>query len=154
MLAADPQLSHTSVELPFKSRPADVIIQFEGSARWPDDMEAIQRTKVAFLLKIAKPLEDSDIACRVGLENEDTPLENQAFMDAVYPSGAAFRLRIHHDREPTLLERLLKDRSQSLKLEAATALASYKRIFIRQPLHTQAIQVMRTRHPSFHPRSG
>ena len=38
--------------------PADVILQFEGSGRWPDDLVAIQRTKIAFLLKINDMLQE------------------------------------------------------------------------------------------------
>lgn len=53
-------------------RPADVCVQFEGSARWPNDIVAVQRTKIAFLLKIGELLQEhTDIlAARLGLENE------------------------------------------------------------------------------------
>jgi U3 small nucleolar RNA-associated protein 22 len=158
VLGADPQLSYGSVEIPFipgrtrMSAPANVVIQFEGSARWPDDLDAIQRTKIAFLLKLAELMEEVivDITTRLGLENQDSPLLNQSFLDLIYPSGAAFRLRIHHDREATLLERRLKEKSiTSLdKIETGTALALYKRTFLRQPAHTQAMQSLCTRFPA------
>jgi U3 small nucleolar RNA-associated protein 22 len=161
VLGADSQLSYGSLEIPFTptrtrmSAPADVVIQFEGSARWPDDLDAIQRTKIAFLLKLSESMEEAlaEITTRIGLENQDSPLLNQTFLDIIYPSGAAFRLRIHHDREATLLERRLKEKSLSSmdKTETATALATYKRDFIRQPTHTQAMQTLCTRFPALSP---
>jgi U3 small nucleolar RNA-associated protein 22 len=161
VLGADSQLYYGSLETPFTptrtrmSAPANVVIQFEGSARWPDDLDAIQRTKIAFLLKLAESMEEAvpDIMSRIGLENQDSPLLNQAFLDLIYPSGAAFRLRIHHDREATLLERRLKEKSLTSmdKTETALALATYKRDFIRQPAHTQAMQILCTRFPALSP---
>jgi U3 small nucleolar RNA-associated protein 22 len=161
ILAADAQLSYGSAEVPFvpgrtrMSTPANVVIQFEGSARWPDDLDAIQRTKIAFLLKLAELLDDavSDITTRVGLENSDLPLLNQSYLDLIYPDGSAFRLRIHHDRESTLLERQLQTKTLSSKekLETASALAHYKQSFLRQPAHTQAMQTLSTRFPVLSP---
>ncbi|KAL9096438.1 MAG: hypothetical protein Q9165_001435 [Trypethelium subeluteriae] len=47
--ATDSQLRYSSIDAPLygstkqMTSPASVIIQFEGSGRWPDDLEAIQR---------------------------------------------------------------------------------------------------------------
>ncbi|KAF2399987.1 Nrap protein [Trichodelitschia bisporula] len=158
ILPASPELSYSSVEIPFipgRTRmtiPADVILQFESSARWPDDLAAIQGTKIAFLLNLATELEAhaAGMTARVGLENETASLQNQSFLDVIYPTGAAFRLRLLHDREPTLLTRRLKDKtlSQSVKTAAAAALAAFKRTFVHLPAHTQAIQTLATRFPA------
>lgn len=159
--AVSPQLRYSSVDPPsFTPRqalncPADILIQFEGSGRWPDDVVAIQRTKIAFLLKIGSLLQEVDdtITTRVGLENEDLPLQNCAFLDIVYESGAAFRLRVHNDREQTLLERQVKDKStdQHSRENAVSALSNFKKTFIQQPLLTQSISTHCTRFPLLSP---
>ncbi|KAF5876503.1 putative pre-rrna processing protein utp22 protein [Botrytis fragariae] len=159
--AVDPQLRSSSIDLPlFAPRqpldvPADVLIQFEGSGRWPDDVVAIQRTKIAFLLKIGELLVESNdaIITRLGIENEDQPLQNCAFLDVFYPSGATFRLRIHNEREQTLLERQVKDKSSDNRSreDAALALSIYKRFNIQLPLHTQSISTHCTRFPLLSP---
>jgi U3 small nucleolar RNA-associated protein 22 len=160
ILAADPQLRYSSINPPFNSSkqmntPASIVIQFEGSGRWPDDLSAIQRTKIAFLLKIAELLSGSnaEYITRVGLENTSQPSQNQSFLDIITPSGAAFRLRIHHDREAYLLERQLKDKSLDgpSREAAAHALAIYKRDFLRIPAHTQAMQSLCTRFHALSP---
>jgi len=159
--AADEQLRYSSIDVPMSSaartmkRPADVVIQFESSGRWPDDLLAIQRTKIAFLLKISECFTTTNpsITSRVGLENTTSDFLNQGFLDVVYPTGAAFRLRIHHDREQTLIERVLKDKTgaPSTRDAAAQALAAYKRDYIRLPAHTQALQKLCTRYPALSP---
>ncbi|WPG97420.1 Nrap protein [Acrodontium crateriforme] len=156
LMPADPQLRHASVNVPSgitqQRIPANVTLQFEGSARWPDDLVAIQRTKIAFLLKVSELLQESvdNVTARIGLENEDQEILNQAFLDVIYDSGPAFRIRIHHDREQTLLERQLKDKSLSgsAKETAALGLATYKRDYIKAPAHTQAVARLCSRFPT------
>lgn len=158
IMPADAQLRSTSIALPFIANnigqqpvPADVTIQFEGSSRWPDDLVAIQRTKIAFLLKLGQLLSDKEeIETRLGLENENHEVFNQGYLEISYDTGATFRLRVHHDREQTLFEQQLKDKSHGpmAKETAATGLASYKRDYIRRPAHTQAITRLCSRHPA------
>jgi U3 small nucleolar RNA-associated protein 22 len=148
--AADSQLRYTSVEPPAPGHvPAAVVLQFEGSGRWPDDLCAIQRTKIAFLLRIAELLikAKSEYVARVGLENPSQPAQNQAFLDITAPGGFTFRIRIYHDREVTLFERQLKDSSldAASRESAAASLALYKREFVQAPLHSQVLQTLSTR---------
>ncbi|KAE8348560.1 Nrap protein [Aspergillus coremiiformis] len=135
--------------------PVDIVFQFESSSRWPDDLAAIQMTKVAFLIKIGDALVSSTAAssCKIGLENESSQMLNNAFLDISHTSGVVFRLRIHHDREKLLLERQLKDKgvSPQAKQELAYALSAYKRRFIQSPRLTQAIRTLCTRFPLLSP---
>lgn len=153
--AVSPQLRYSSIDPPtfgpgrYMRIPADVIISFEGSGRWPDDLVAIQRTKIAFLLKMGSLLKqvDKGISTRIGLENQDKPLQNCAFLDIVYSSGAVFRLRIHNDREQTLLERKIKDKSIDHRSRevAVAALSTYNKAFVQIPKHAQSISTHCTR---------
>lgn len=154
------QLSSASASLRYStihnlSKPSDLILQFEGSAKWPDDLAAIQMTKIAFLIKIGELLEKSGAALstRVGLENEASKFLNKAFLDISPNHENTFRLRIHHDREQTLLERLVKDSQHGarLKEEAAFALAAYKRNFVQAPRYTQAVQTLCNRYSLLSP---
>ncbi|KAF2033311.1 Nrap protein [Setomelanomma holmii] len=154
--AADPQLRYTSVEPPSAGHcPAPVVMQFEGSGRWPDDLCAIQRTKIAFLLRISELLLKAkpDYSARVGLENPSQPAQNQAFLDITSAGGFTFRIRIYHDREVTLFERQLKDSTldAASRESAASSLALYKREFVQSPLHSQVLQTLSTRFPALSP---
>ena len=158
IMPADSQLRYASIVPPGSAQakqrpvPANVTIQFEGSARWPDDLAAIQRTKIAFLLRTAELLQQAhdSVTAQVGLENQDTEILNQAYIDIAYENGAAFRMRIYHDREQTLLERNLKNKSlsPSAKATAAQGLAAYKRDYLKAPAHTQAVAKLCSRYPA------
>lgn len=135
--------------------PADVCVQFEGSTRWPNDLAAIQRTKMAFLLKIGELLESNKegLTASIGLENETQKLLNNAFLDVVYPNAAAFRLRIHHEHELVMLNKALKDTTTDVgnREDIASAVGAYKRTFVQAPAHTQAVRALCTRHPLLSP---
>ncbi|TQS39252.1 hypothetical protein Golomagni_00227 [Golovinomyces magnicellulatus] len=153
----DSQLRYSSIESPSFGpgrpllNPASVLLEFEGSGRWPDDLVAIQRAKVAFLLRIGSLLEkvDESVKARLGLENESQVFQNCAFLDVIYQHGPAFRIRIYIDREQTLLQQRMKDKStkKSSCDDAAYALWVYKRNFIQLPLLTQSISTHCTRFP-------
>ncbi|KAG0124810.1 Nrap protein [Tuber indicum] len=156
--AAAPVLRYSSVGVPLLSsgqlmQPADVVVQFESSGRWPDDLIAIQKTKIAFLLKMSELLEKAGTVTRIGLENVDYPTMNSAFLEVVYYEGSAFRIRIYHDREQTLLERQLlnKDLPGKKRDEVTAALSEHRRRFIVGPLHTQEVQKLSHRFPALSP---
>ena len=156
MRCSDSQLRYASIEPPAAGHaPASVVLQFEGSGRWPDDLRAIQRTKLAFLMRLSELLVklESGYVARVGLENPSRPGQNQGYLDITTPTGFTFRIRIYHDREVTLFERQLKDKtSDAISREsAATSLALCKRQFVHSPLHTQVLQTLCTRFPALSP---
>ena len=154
---SSPSLSYASTFLPISpnrdvTQPASVTLSFEGSARWPDDLTAIQVTKIAFLLKLSELLEArvDNLTARLGLENEICEFMNRAHLTIRYPSGATFNLRIHHSREQTLLDAKLANKATPPpeREAAASALAYYKLAFERRPAHTSALQILATRNPA------
>ena len=161
VIPADPSLRFASVGPPSVDpadsgkRPANVYVQFEGSNRWPDDFEAVQRTKIAFLLKMGELLEDSDssLQSRLGLEKPMQEYANIPFLDVIRSDGASFRIRIHHEREQSLIERRLKSPgiARVNGEAAACTLRAYKRNFIQIPRHTQAVRTLSTRFSHFPP---
>lgn len=157
IVPSDPQLRYSSVTPPLLAadrvfcQPADCLVRFEGSTRWPGDLLAIQKTKIALLLRIGELLGKSvdRPMTKLGLENQPQMVLNAAFLDIVYLEGPAFRLRIHHDHEQALLESEVNDKSRDGRSReaAAHALSTYKRDFVQGPLHTQALRTLCTRFP-------
>lgn len=157
-----PELRHASLKMPLSGtvksgpQPMDVIISFEASGKWPENIIAIQRTKVAFLLMIGDLLEKSKpgyIRTHLGLEDAQFETEILAFLDVIYETGASFRLRIQSDLEETLLERQVKDKTleQHLRQRATALLSTFKRMYTTLPLHNQAISTFVTRFPALSP---
>ena len=165
ILPASSQLRYASDFTPLTStplHPIDIIIEFEGSARWPDSLPAIQRTKIAFLIKLGDLLSasDSTITACVGLENTTGPTSsysNTSFLDIYFPSPQPhllqpipFRLRIHHDRTLTLLQKALSSSSTSTPNRTAltSTLQSTTRHYLSTPTHTTTVSRLCTLHPS------
>lgn len=155
---ASPLLSNSSLSAQMRSgllympQPADVVVQFEGSTRWPTDLRAVQVTKAAFLLKLEGSLREAlpKVKTQMVLENVEHETLNNVLLELLYPNGVKFHVRIHHEKEQDLIAQQLKDKllSPRSREAAAAALSAYKRNFIQLPLHTQAMQKASTRHPA------
>ena len=78
----------------------DVVMQLEGSGKWPDDLRAIQKVKIGLLLHMASQLENvHPLTTHVGLENTDMDISNTGFLEVVCEQGYTFRVRIQHRSE-------------------------------------------------------
>ncbi|GFP95320.1 nucleolar protein 6 [Phtheirospermum japonicum] len=114
-------------------QPLEVMIQLEGSGNWPLDELAMEKTKSAFLLKIAESLQTKrGITCTATEENVD-----------VFMSGYAFRLKILHERGLSLVKR--QDGAQIKRI-----LSSDKKLFLRGQ-HSSMINGLRGRYPTYGP---
>ncbi|CAK7222225.1 U3 snoRNP protein [Sporothrix bragantina] len=150
--------------------PMEVALFFEASGKWPDNLAAIQRAKIAFLLRIGESLEAAkaengetdSIETYIGLENTTGSSEteasrngitNLAYLDIVYRENAAFRLRIHSDLEEAILSRQTHDKTldQRTRTTSAHLLAATRRTFVMLPLHNQTIATYCTRFPALSP---
>lgn len=135
----------------YPKAPLDVNVQMEWSSRWPHDLNAALRTKTALLQKIGQSLKSSvpDQEVKLGLESEEDRSWSGVYLDVTRPSGVRFRLRIHHDQQLSLLERMLKDGNLGIraKEELVPSISKYKRSFIQAPLHAQAIKTLSTKFP-------
>ncbi|KAI0674034.1 Nrap protein [Trametes maxima] len=158
-----PTLPKTASYLP----AMEVIIEFEKSGRWPDDLRAIQKIKLAFFERLATVLMGAvkglQATVVLGERPERTEIRDEAALDIVTAEGWAFRARIWHDREATLLDRLIDDqphlpkalrrpktgeaaRERQLALEAREV---YTRRFVHSPRHHRAIAALCHRFAAF-----
>ncbi|CAN1814116.1 Nucleolar protein 6, partial [Linum perenne] len=115
-------------------QPLEVMIQLEGSANWPKDEVAIEKTKSAFLLKIGESLESNwKMTCNA---TEDDVV--------IFLKGYAFRLNILHDRALTLVN------SGSGSQRAKQVCSADKRIFL-QSQHSSIINGVQRLYPAYGP---
>ncbi|KIJ40341.1 hypothetical protein M422DRAFT_68604 [Sphaerobolus stellatus SS14] len=151
-----------------------VVLQLERFARWPDDVRAMQRIKMAFFESMARGLNrmkgktdkgvDINIHARVLVDLVGTAKNDMEDCSAleVIIDGWAFRVRIGHDREAYLLENLstvkklppvllAQEPSQdpATRLAASQALALYRTRFIYSPAHHTAMLALHHKIPSF-----
>ncbi|KAI1826354.1 pre-rRNA processing protein utp22 [Xylaria intraflava] len=145
------RLPHTN-ERKRGGTPIEALILFETSGKWPKNLAAVQRIKIAFLLRIGRSLEKAKdgIKTHLGLEDREQEIENLAFLDVVYESGYSFRLRAHSDQEAILLQTLIDDpsKAQHIRAEAADQLRSTRWRGVILPFHNQTIATYCSRFPA------
>ncbi|KAI3451695.1 hypothetical protein Pfo_008360 [Paulownia fortunei] len=114
-------------------QPLEVMIQLEGSGNWPMDELAMEKTKSAFLLKIAESLHTKrGITCTATEDDVD-----------VFMSGYAFRLKILHERGLSLVKR--QGGAQMKRV-----LSSDKKLFLRGQ-HSSMVNGLRGCYPIYGP---
>ncbi|WYZ34333.1 hypothetical protein EsH8_I_000609 [Colletotrichum jinshuiense] len=150
-----PELRSSSLKPPFtvsqkaSPPPMDVNLYFEASSKWPENLVAIQETKIEFLLDIDRRLKavNDNITTSLGRDNNARDIDNLAYLDIIYETGAAFRLRIYAELEETLLDRQAKNRTLDppTRVEAEEALFNLNWRYQHLPLHTLTITTYCTR---------
>ncbi|PPQ96699.1 hypothetical protein CVT26_010251 [Gymnopilus dilepis] len=147
--------------------PIEIVLEFEKSSRWPDDLKAVQTIKLAFFERIASALMKSVDGLKakvvVGDGVHDSQLMDKAVLEVVTPEGWAFHARIWHDREVNLLDQVIggkasllphivsktKEKKTPEHYEALEAKEVYVRRFIHAPRHHRAIATLSHHYTAF-----
>ncbi|KDN37312.1 Nrap protein [Tilletiaria anomala UBC 951] len=124
-----------------------VVLTFESSGRWPDDLAAIQPMKAAFFERLATSIADKvqGSLARVLFDAQAPDLADCCALEVIMPTGFAFQARIHHDRERVLLRRILDDKlgeTPKRKNLARSALALHDRRFTHASRHHIAMNIL------------
>lgn len=151
-----PQSAYLALPDSYRYLPTiDVNLEFEKSTKWPDDIRAVQKAKLALLEAIATALLSANKITRASVCTADcsgSTIQQQGPSLEIYTAeGWAFSVRIWYDREATLLERLSSSvRTPARPLapseanpreqrEAQQALEIYTCQFIHAPRHHRAV---------------
>lgn len=142
ILPASAALRSTDISpaLPFELNGdffCDALIQFESSSRWPEEIEAMEKTKLAFLLDMRKKLAGQGYRTIVGFNDK------QAFALVLTPEGFGFRLHIVTETDELLVKHFVKDNTNAAVRHLAF------RQFNDAPNHTRLITTMTTRYPLY-----
>ena len=138
---------------------AEIVLQFESSPRWPDDLGAIQKVKLALMQKLAELLIGAQRDTKAGIvfDPGSSDMEDSAGLEVLLPSGVAFLIRIYHERERTLLQRVIEDDQPAFgtalpfppRRLAVPAMARHIRRFVHLPKHHSTMAPLHHRFPSY-----
>lgn len=140
----------------------DIVIEFEKSPRWPDDLAATLKMKLAFFEQLARSLmktvEGLTARVVVGKPSQSASFQDRGRLEILTPEGWAFSAGIWHEREAILLDRLIQGEPNRPfapgpgpreKQAAVKAKEIYVRQFIAAPSHHRAISNLCHRYPGF-----
>ncbi|KAJ6460366.1 Nrap protein [Mycena vitilis] len=144
----------------------EMILQFEKSAKWPDELRAIQKIKLAFFERVANALMTSVKGLKakvvIGDGVNTLDVQDNSRLEVITPDGWAFSARIWHDREATLLDRLITGKNALSHInfpsekkkgkehqDAVDAKEVYVRRFIHAPRHHRAVAALNHRFAAY-----
>lgn len=157
LLAASPALRNTSIlqPVPFAvSNPDfwnDVILQFETSSRWPDEIKALEKTKAAFLIRISETL-NRDSTYRTFL-TRDTSIpfnEDVTLLNILSPGGYGFRFRVLSERDEILYLRAVANAGTQKALVQSIYL-KFNQKYIGLAKHTRTVNILSSSFPYYSP---
>ncbi|BGP47983.1 U3 snoRNP protein [Rhodotorula kratochvilovae] len=136
--------------------PLEFHIALEGSGSWPDDLEAVQKIKSAFLAKMGEGLEArrSVLKAEVVVDVEARPIDDNVSLEILTATGWAFRARIFYDRSQVLLEEREEQLGEVAAASSSTHLSpldTYLQRFVHAPKHHAAMCALQNHFPSFSP---
>ncbi|KAI6169695.1 Nrap protein [Pisolithus thermaeus] len=150
-----PQSAYLALPDSYRYLPMfDVNLEFEKSTKWPDDIRAVQKVKLALLEAIATALLSANKIVRASVCTADYPgstAQQGPSLEVYTAEGWMFSMRIWYDREATLLERLSTSPRTPVgqlgptavdpreQREAQQALEIHTRQFIHAPRHHRAV---------------
>lgn len=116
---------------------ADLVITFEQSGKWPTDLQAVQKVKLAFLVKVSEVLKKSMGAatqCSAVFDPDASPKSENVVLEVLLPTGFAFRLHVFHEPEMALMGQASFDNPSLTK-----TLQSYRKSLMLRPKHHAAM---------------
>lgn len=126
----------------------DVVLQFETSTRWPDEISALEKTKSAFLLKILKELESTEYRAHI-VQDETIPFnENVTTLNVLTPEGYGFRVRVLTERDEVLYLRAVEN-SDKRKPIAHEVYLKFNRCYLGSVKHTRSISTLAHHYPFY-----
>ena len=160
-----PHSTHLALPEPLRYVPTiNIILEFEKSTKWPEDLRAVQQVKLAFFEAIATGLMSANKGLRASVRISNpsgSGIRDGASLEIQTAEGWVFSACIWYDREATLLERLASSaRTPARPLapaaanpreqrEARQALEVYTRRFLHAPRHHRAVANLAHRYTAY-----
>lgn len=127
---------------------ASGVIEFESSSKWPDDIDAVEKLKTAFLLKLEEVLNNSnDYKASTGVEDDfmDGAAVSIGFLQVLTGDGYAFKLRVATYKDALLYTKL----DTKAGPHSANLALQYKQKYLSCISHTRVIHTLSLRFPFY-----
>ncbi|KAK6204359.1 Nrap protein [Scheffersomyces amazonensis] len=117
----------------------DVVLTFETSTRWPDEISALEKTKTAFLLKINELLNNDTTYKSFITKDDSIPFnENITLLNVLTPEGYGFRIRVLTERDEVLYLRAVAN-SEKQKALMQDVYLKFNQKYIGAVKHTRTV---------------
>lgn len=154
---ASPALRNSSllVPVPFAtSNPDfwnDLILQFETSPRWPDEISALEKTKTAFLLKINEQL-NLETTYKSFIAKDDSVTFNNDIctLNVLTPDGYGFKIKVLSERDEVLYLRAVANSNKQRGIVQDIYL-KFNQKYIGASKHNRTVSILAHHFPFYTP---
>lgn len=159
VLPASPALRSTSYlqPVPFAvSSPNffnDLVLQFETSVKWPDEISALEKVKTAFLLKIQETLTKETVyKSYIAKDNGTIPYNfDITTLNVLTPEGYGFRLRVLTERDEVLYLRAIENSTKEKRSTIESIYLKFHQKYLGVVSHTRYVTSLSHRFHLFSP---
>jgi len=159
ILPISPALRYTSYlqPVPFaisnKDFFNDLILQFETSTKWPDEISALEKVKTAFLLKISEILtEETVYKCYLTKDEDLIPYNfDITTLNVLSPEGYGFRLRVLTERDEVLYLRAIENAKKEKKQALEQIYLKFNQNYQGSITHTRTISTLSHQYQFYSP---
>lgn len=129
----------------------EVVLQFETSARWPDELSALEKTKTAFLLKMLDGLNNDTVYKSFMTQDDSIPFNsNITVLNVLSPEGYGFKIRVLTERDEVLYLRAVGNADKQ-KARAQDIYVKFNQKYIGSVKHTRTINTLSHHFPYYSP---
>jgi U3 small nucleolar RNA-associated protein 22 len=157
VLPASPALRFTSQLQPVpyavssKDFFNDLVLQFETSVKWPDELASLEKVKTAFLIKIHEIL-SRETAYRSDLVRDDESVPYNfsiTTLNIMTPEGYGFRIRVLTERDEVLYLRAIENAPKEKRQVLESIYLSFNRRYQGSITHTRVISTISHQFPFY-----
>ena len=158
VLPAAPIVEGAWCKLPSSARfvePMNIVIEFEGSSKWPSDLYSVQKFKGMLLGQVGERLCETvdSVSVQLHASPYDYDISGERYyLDILTVDGWAFRARILYDGEGQLLEQevgqLYGAGRHDERARVSRALVQWRHEYLVKPKHGTFFTGLVHRHPS------
>lgn len=121
----------------------DVIIEFETSQRWPDEITSLEKAKTAFLLKIQEQLEAEHGTKYKSYFTRDESIPfnlDVTTLNILTPEGYGFKFRVLTERDEVLYLRAISNARNDMKPLLEDTFLKFTAKYLASVKHTRTIE--------------
>ncbi|KOG99583.1 rRNA-processing protein UTP22 [Saccharomyces eubayanus] len=120
----------------------DVILEFETSPKWPDEITSLEKAKTAFLLKIQEDLSTNRPTYKSFFTRDESIPYNLEIvtLNILTPEGYGFKFRVLTERDEILYLRAIANARNELKPELENTFLKFTGKYLASVRHTRNLE--------------
>ncbi|SJM82905.1 probable U3 small nucleolar RNA-associated protein 22 [Zygosaccharomyces bailii] len=123
----------------------EVVLEFETSSKWPDEITSLEKAKTAFLLKIQERIQSvqSDRYKTFFTRDESIPYNlDIVLLNILTPEGYGFRFRILTERDEILYLRAISNAKKELVPVLEKTYMKFTSKYVASVRHTRTVETL------------